>query len=56
MKRKPSQLEINWGAPEAFALVPGSTTDGDRIAKENDQRMKDQAQSESLQRDLEDEL
>lgn len=52
MKHKAKQRECNWGSPEAFTLVPESTLDGERIAKERAQQQQDREQAEQAQADL----
>ena len=43
---------MNWGKPEPFALVPLTGIDGDRIAKEKQQREQDRASAEQKQKPL----
>jgi hypothetical protein len=52
MKHKAPQVDINWGEPEAFALVVQSATDGERVAKEKQQREADRKANEEKQPNL----
>jgi hypothetical protein len=52
MKHRIHQHEIQWDEPEAFTLVPQTTLDGDRIAKERAQREADQQAAEKQQSNL----
>jgi hypothetical protein len=52
-RTKARQVEIEWGEPEAFALVIEQAQDGERIAAEQAQREQDRALSEALQLDWE---
>ena len=49
VKRKPPQLEINWGEAESFALVVQQTIDGDRVAAEKTQQTKDRHEADKHQ-------
>jgi hypothetical protein len=46
------QIEVNWGEPEAFALIIQQTTDGEREAKEKARAAKDRQESENRQEPL----
>lgn len=52
MKRKIQQFEIQWDAPESFALVPLQTQDGERITKEQQKLESEIAQGEKQYRNL----
>lgn len=52
MKHKAKQSECNWGEPEAFALVPEKTLDGDRIAAQKQQSEADRKEAETKQPSL----
>jgi hypothetical protein len=49
MKRKPQQLDINWGEPESFTLTIQPALDGDRIAAETTQQEQDREAAEQQQ-------
>lgn len=48
-KHKPHQVEIAWADPEPFALAIEHTQDGERTAREQQQREQDRKASESHQ-------
>ena len=48
-KPKPAQFEMQWPEPESFALVTQKAIDGDRVAKEVEQRTADRQASEQRQ-------
>lgn len=49
MKHQAKSIEIQFGEPEAFALAVEQTTDGDRIAKEEQQLEADRKTAEANQ-------
>jgi hypothetical protein len=49
MKHKAKQVDIKWSEPEAFALVPEQTLDGERIVAENQQREADRKAADAQQ-------
>lgn len=52
MKHKATPIEIKWSEPEAFALVPEQTLDGERIERERKQREADRKEAEQRQPQL----
>jgi hypothetical protein len=46
------QVDIQWDAPEDFTLVVEKTTDGDRIQREQEQKLADQKEAEKQQQPL----
>ena len=49
MKHQAEQFELDWGEPEAFALVQQKALDGDRIAREKQEKEDDLNQAEHKQ-------
>jgi len=52
MKKSKPQIEIKWPEPESFALVIQTATDGDRVSREQSQRIADQQHAENQQPQL----
>ena len=45
----PGERELPWTAPEAFALIPDTTLDGDRVEREKRQCGKDREEADKQQ-------
>lgn len=52
LKPKPSQLEVQWLEPEAFALITQVTVDGERVTREAAQLAADKEASANQQSQL----
>jgi hypothetical protein len=52
MKHKAKPIEIQFAEPVAFTLVPEHGTDGERLAREQQQREADRLKAEAQQTNL----
>lgn len=52
LKPKPSQFEVQWLEPEAFALITQVTVDGERVTREAAQLAADKEASANQQSQL----